>query len=76
MAHAVCPHCEAKVEFSSTPKLGQKVTCASCGEKLEVFELNPIELDYEFGDDDYDDDEEEEDDDYDDDDDYGDDDDD
>ena len=37
---------------SLAPKLGQKVTCPVCGEKLEVFELNPIELDYEFGDDD------------------------
>jgi lysine biosynthesis protein LysW len=65
MAHAVCPHCEGKVEFSSTPKLGQKVTCPSCGERLEVFETNPIELDYEFGDDDdYDDDYDDDDDDY------------
>ena len=52
MAHATCPHCEGKVSFSSIPKLGQRVTCPVCGEKLEVFELNPIELDYEFGDDD------------------------
>jgi lysine biosynthesis protein LysW len=63
MAHAVCPQCEAKVEFSTTPKLGQKVTCRSCGEKLEVFELDPIELDYEFGDDDDDDDDDYDDDD-------------
>ena len=64
MAHATCPHCEGKVSFSSTPKLGQRITCPVCGEKLEVFELNPIELDYEFGDDEnYDEDDYEDDDD-------------
>jgi hypothetical protein len=29
------------------------VTCQHCGEKLEVIELNPVELDYEFGEEEY-----------------------
>ena len=49
---ALCPHCEATVNFSKPPQLGQRVTCKRCGEYLEVYNLKPIELDYEYSDDD------------------------
>ena len=48
MPHAECPHCEAKVKLHGTPQIGYKVTCSRCGEKLEVFSLDPVEFDYEY----------------------------
>ena len=61
---SICPECEGKVNVSGTPKIGFKVTCPHCGEKLEVFNLKPLELDYEYDDDDDDDDDDDGDDDY------------
>ncbi len=43
---AECPECESVTTFKSTPKLSQKVACASCGARLEVAFLNPIMLDW------------------------------
>lgn len=47
----MCPYCNWKISFSETPKLGQQVTCLNCGERLEVSNLNPVELDYKYNDD-------------------------
>ena len=47
----MCPYCDENISFSETPKLGQQVTCPRCGERLEVSNLNPLELDYEYNDD-------------------------
>jgi lysine biosynthesis protein LysW len=47
MPEALCPSCDENIRFSRVPKLGQKVTCPECGERLEVVYLDPIELDYE-----------------------------
>jgi lysine biosynthesis protein LysW len=62
MANAECPHCEQTVNLSGESWLGKRVRCPHCGEELEVIELNPVELDFAFDEDDEDD----EDDDYDD----------
>jgi lysine biosynthesis protein LysW len=45
---AECPNCGESIRFSRYPKLGQKVTCSHCGERLEVIYLEPIELDFEY----------------------------
>ena len=50
MSHAECPHCEGRIRLSGGPRLGQKVTCPRCGEKLEVIRIDPVELDYEYDD--------------------------
>jgi len=75
MALAVCPSCGETMKLSDKPRLGEKVTCPACQEMLEVVELNPVELDWAFedDDDDYYDEYDDYDDEYDDDDDYDDD---
>ncbi len=45
-----CPECQAEVRLRRAPHLGQKVTCYSCGAKLEITRKDPIELDWAFDD--------------------------
>jgi lysine biosynthesis protein LysW len=52
MPKAECPYCEEEVVVTRVPKLGQRVTCPSCGERLEVVNLDPFVLDFEGLDDD------------------------
>ncbi|MGC9398946.1 MAG: lysine biosynthesis protein LysW [Anaerolineae bacterium] len=52
MALAVCPSCGETMRLGDKPKLGERITCPECGEVLEVVELNPVELDWAFDDDD------------------------
>ena len=52
---AFCPECNGNVTFKRTPWLGEKVTCRHCDTDLEVVDLNPIELDWTFDQDDDDD---------------------
>jgi len=52
MSDAKCPYCNDRISFSSPPRLGQKVVCPHCGEYLEVVELGPVVLDFEYDDDD------------------------
>jgi lysine biosynthesis protein LysW len=67
MALAVCPSCGDTMRLTERPHLGERVTCPACQEALEIVELNPVELDWAFDDDDdYYDDYEEEEEDYDD----------
>lgn len=46
---AYCPECDAKVNMKA-PKLGQIIICRACDTKLEVIDLNPLELDWAFED--------------------------
>ncbi len=70
MAQGFCPECDAEVGLGKTVKLGQRITCHSCGAFLEVIDTNPIELDWAYEDDGFDDadddlfDDDDEDDDY------------
>jgi hypothetical protein len=48
MAIAFSPDCENPTELGDRPKVGQRVTCRSCGAELEVIETSPIELDWAF----------------------------
>ena len=47
MAIAFCPDCEEPVRVAN-PKLGQRVTCESCGGELEIVEVAPLELDWAY----------------------------
>jgi lysine biosynthesis protein LysW len=55
MSDAKCPYCNNRISFSSPPRLGQKVVCPHCGEYLEIIELGPVVLDFEYDEDDEDD---------------------
>ncbi|MCL7454942.1 MAG: hypothetical protein M8467_18045 [Anaerolineae bacterium] len=48
MAIAFCPDCEEPIQLGERPKVGQRVTCRSCGAELEVIEVSPLELDWAF----------------------------
>ncbi len=52
MSDAKCPYCNNRINFSSPPRLGQKVVCPHCGEYLEIIELGPVVLDFEYDEDD------------------------
>jgi lysine biosynthesis protein LysW len=54
MKTAHCLSCDSKIEIGSKVKIGQFVYCEFCGADFEVIELNPIELDYAFVEDDLD----------------------
>ena len=56
MNYALCPSCDEKIRISGKPYIGLSVTCPSCGDDLEVVQVDPIELDWVFYDDDEDDD--------------------
>lgn len=48
MAIAFCPDCEEPIRLSVQPKVGQRITCRSCGAELEVIETSPLELDWAY----------------------------
>jgi lysine biosynthesis protein LysW len=48
MAIAFCPDCEEPIRISVQPKVGQRLTCRSCGAELEVIETSPLELDWAY----------------------------
>jgi lysine biosynthesis protein LysW len=48
MAIAFCPDCEEPIRLSLQPKVGQRITCRSCGAELEVIETSPLELDWAY----------------------------
>lgn len=52
---AYCPECDTRITFKKQPELGQQVTCRECGEVLEVVELEPLELDWAYDEDEEDD---------------------
>ncbi len=49
---AYCLGCDNRISFRTPPKLGQKITCAECESELVVIDLDPIELDWPFEDED------------------------
>lgn len=46
MRTARCPECGERVRVSSAAEVGDEITCASCGEELEVTECEPLTLGY------------------------------
>jgi lysine biosynthesis protein LysW len=57
---ARCPECGNPIEVSKDVKLGANVECPECGTILEVISLKPLDLDYAFGDEEWEEWEEEE----------------
>jgi hypothetical protein len=57
MATAICPSCGRKVLVGGSPRRGQRFNCSGCDTLLEVVEVDPVELDWPFDDeeDDFDD---------------------
>ena len=54
-AKAICPSCGEWVKLPDHPKIGQKITCLECEADLEVIEVNPVELDWVYMEDELDD---------------------
>ncbi len=48
MSLAVCPSCGETIKLTGQPRIGQKITCRYCDESLEVIDVNPIELDWAY----------------------------
>lgn len=46
MNYSECPNCERLVNVGKNPRIGQHVRCSSCNTKLEIYSLDPIELDW------------------------------
>ena len=46
MKYGECPNCERLVSVGKNPRIGQRVICNSCGMKLEIYSLDPVELDW------------------------------
>ena len=46
MKYCECPNCERMVNVRKNPQIGQYVVCNSCNTKLEIYGLDPIELDW------------------------------
>lgn len=49
---AECPECETRIRFHRPVRVGQLVICPECEADLEVRQVNPVELDWAFKDDD------------------------
>jgi len=56
---AECPECGNLVQLGKNVKLGALITCPECDCLLEVISLNPLELDYALGDEEWEEEEEE-----------------
>jgi lysine biosynthesis protein LysW len=50
MSAAICPECEAKINFDSPVEVGERVSCPECDIELEVISIKPLTLDYAFDD--------------------------
>ncbi len=46
MPYATCPQCDEEIYMPETPDIGDIVRCRTCGVRLEVVGLHPIELDW------------------------------
>jgi len=44
-----CPGCENPIVLGKKVKLGARIECPECGELLEVISLEPLEIDYALG---------------------------
>ena len=48
MINANCPGCDGNIDFAQKLRIGHRFNCPLCGEKLEVFSADPLELDVEY----------------------------
>lgn len=54
MKTARCLSCDSKIEIGSKAEVGQYVFCNFCGSEFEIMDVNPIELGFAFGSEDFD----------------------
>ena len=45
---AYCPECGAEVRLKEIAEIGARVRCPKCGERLDVVQVRPPELDYAY----------------------------
>ena len=45
MANAECPECAGEIKLKPNTEVGEIITCADCGTKLEVKSVNPPKVD-------------------------------
>jgi Zn-finger nucleic acid-binding protein len=57
MSVALCPECEAELNFDSPVRVGERLFCPECDIELEVISEKPLTLDYAFDDEDWEDEE-------------------
>jgi len=43
---AFCPQCHTEISLTSSPEIGQRVSCSTCDTTLEIIWLYPLSLDY------------------------------
>jgi lysine biosynthesis protein LysW len=58
MSVAICPECEAEIDFGNPVEIqvGDRAVCPECDIELEVISTKPLTLDYVLDDEDWDDD--------------------
>jgi DNA-directed RNA polymerase subunit RPC12/RpoP len=49
MARVMCPSCGEELRLSDHLRMGQRVSCHHCAEKLVVMRLTPVELEWPDG---------------------------
>ncbi len=49
MLRVECPNCETILDFDYNVKLGKVFNCPDCGTELVVINVDPIEVDYYYG---------------------------
>jgi len=54
MSFVVCPSCGDEIRMRGGARLGQQLLCPYCDASLEVVEIDPLELDWVFYDEDID----------------------
>jgi DNA-directed RNA polymerase subunit M/transcription elongation factor TFIIS len=50
MAKTYCPSCDGVITIDR-PRISDRITCANCGDELEIINVEPFEVDYLFDDD-------------------------
>jgi len=49
MTRAICPSCQDEIGLPDHLRVGQRVSCHNCAEKLIVIHLKPVELEWSDG---------------------------
>lgn len=49
---AFCPACDEAITIQEKPKIGHRLRCPSCDTEIEVIDVNPVELDWAYEDED------------------------
>ena len=50
MTKTSCPNCDSVISVNK-PRMGAMITCAECGQELEIISTSPFEVDFPLDDD-------------------------